>query len=1002
MRISEEISLMSRLSEDVSALFNFTLDDSLSLKKHYSSLLKYYSSMQNNNDLHHIIVGIHHILGDLHSLAEEYNEAIFEYQYCVNLLSKDYESIKDIERNNNPHYLSHILNIVRIMLKLCLVYEKRKTHNSAYITYNELIALLVKFRYINPEELGLSYKQRIKNHSTWKDRNDVIFWDNKNYWVKKVRQEQFYDNVQAKIEGNSEQINYEVNSEELIPQLHIQLTPEKNTLTNRLSLFEDISLVYQALLARLFVLEKKGLSGMTKENVDIVESDFLYLQRAVYYKEKYMIAADFFRKLADILYYKNGLINNESCNFLMSLYFYDYDLEKDLYEYFLENGYEKHDDIMKEISTMPFPREWKWGNEYGNEYVLSVKEDATKDFLRSDSFRKRLTDRGFVLNEKEDKIFCIKEGFGKVNDCQKRRKKLLVGYKPGNFNNINIFVKDKHIPCYACKYYNRSLKIIREKMIQSDIDYKNHLQSQAIFFIEKLGKKELFTSLKENDILTLAASLDGLGNTLFSCSYENDKITDNFIDGLLILINEDRNARKDNPKNGANLWFDKLSNLQLSNIEKTLLYYWGSAAYFRYSAKIKEALERYKKILHVFEAYLLMHQKNEETKKIVTKILDNLKKIIFEKATHLLYMQYENTNIVEVQNLKWIFTKQLYESIPLNLLSNFPDIEEMVIIFCRIEQLCDETESTKLMYKSMPLSQYRIEKTITERIVALHFKADMNMKIIYQLLKFKADFIYKAEFPQVFYKNYLAYLSNNKIELEKYENIFNKKHIENDTKTKIELIDFLIMDTMFALSKIIETISPTVQTTLFTESYMGDIYMQLFECYQIFDFIYIMYRWCDSKDIVQLEKKINGFIGHRIKKDIDDEHDLDATLKKSIENLRNIKQLKAIDEEKSKKFFEEVMEYIDKPDFQNNTTRYLLDMALWKYKRAIEMHHEGGAYQELMSKMYFLEDNLSNNTYQFYFAIERYYNNCGLLNERIKRLKKVRNVSSLFQMDKYT
>jgi len=51
--------------------------------------------------------------------------------------------------------------------------------------------------------------------------------------------------------------------------------------------------------------------------------------------------------------------------------------------------------------------------------------------------------------------------------------------------------------------------------------------------------------------------------------------------------------------------------------------------------------------------------------------------------------------------------------------------------------------------------------------------------------------------------------------------------------------------------------------------------------------------------------------------------------------------------------------------------------------------------------MYFLEDNLNNNTYQFHFAVERYYNNCGILDEREKRLEKICNASSLLDVDKY-
>ena len=1050
MRISEEISLMSRLSEEVSALFNFTLDDSLSLKRHYSKMLQYYSAIQNNtvqnniitqsNDLHHVIVGIHQILGDLHALDEEYNEAIFEYQSCISLLLKEYEEKEDNERNNNPHYLSHILNIVRIMLKLSLMHEKRKTYNTAYVTYNELIALLTKFRYINQNELGLSYKQKIIYESTWKDREDIVFWDDKKHRANKEMKKRFHDNVQAEIEDEGySKLHYKAKIEELIPELHRQLSPEKNTLANRLSLFEDVSLVYQALLARLFVLEKTGLSGITKENVDIVEFDFLCLQRAVYYKEKYMIAADFFRKLADILYYKNGLINSKSCNFFMSLYLYDYNLEEDLYEYFIKNGYDNHKEIVK-ILELPFKEDDK------GIYIEIEEDEEIIKFI--ESFRKRLEKRGIKFRRENQKlIFDNNYDFKRVYGCTGRRKKLMEGYDSTYYSDIR--VKDKRKPCYACKYYSRSLKIMKEKMVQSDDGYIDHPFTKSIFFIEKLSEKESFRSLKKNDILTLAASLDGMGNTMFSCSDEKDKIRKSFIDYFVKLIGRDIHD-EESQKISLNM---DASEEELSYIEKALSYYWAAAAYFKYSANIKEALECYKKILHVFESYLIIHQNGEKKDKELTDNLLIISKLVFKKAAYLLYMQYENTNMVEVQKLKWIFTKQLYESVSLNLLSDFPDIEEMVIIICSIEQLCGQTELAAHLYKSMPLSSYRIENTITERIVALRLKANVNLKILYKLLNCNENINYEAKFPQIFYENYFSYLTEKtlieRLGKECYAHFFyNKKEIEEDERSrpnapnsiidtdvyieKIELVEFLIMDTIFALSKIVETISPTVQTTLFTESYMGGIYIQLFECNQMCDFIHMMYKWCDitkRKETCYPQKsceplkcgmidksvicsKIRNFINDRLYENKKD--DLSAIFMGSRINLSKIanrikssldkikKRDKLPNENYSEIFFKNVMKYIDKSDIQNNRTNYLLDMALQKYKRSIQMHHEGSAHQELMSNMYFLEDDLSNNTFQFYFAIERYFNNCGLLNERIKKLKKVRNVSSLFKIESYS
>jgi len=993
MRISEEISLMSRLSEEVSALFNFSLDDSLSLKEYYSTELKHYATLpniNNNNELHHVISGIHHILGDLYMLSEEYNEAIFEYQCCISLLMKDYEGKSDIEKNNNPHYLSHILNIARIMLKLCLVYEKRKTFDTAYVTYNELIALLTKFRYINSEELGLSYKQRIKkNISTWKDRDDILFLDD-SYWWDKETKKKFNDNVQAEIEDNR-RLHYEANMEELIPQLHRQLSPEKNTLANRLSLFEDVSLVYQALLGRLFILEKTGMNGITKESIDMVEFDFLCLQRAVYYEEKYMIAADFFRKLADILYYKNGLINSENNNFYMSLYFYDHNLEKDLYEYFIKNGYDNYEKLVKKLLTFNISKNFQSKEEGIITYKIEidkinysdVEKRIIKDFFISSDFVKRLQYRFGSENVEYNKytsefIFKNNIELKKISKCQIKRKILLDGYR-----NVNkVLVQDKRVPCYACKFYTRSLRIIKEKMLQSESEEKNHQISKAIFFIENLGSKRMFKSLKKNDIQTLAASLDGLGNTLFSCSREKDKISVQFINNFFTLINSDIHEKNIDDE-------IKWDFLKLSYIEKVLLYYWASAAYFKYAEKIKDAFERYKKLLHVFEAYLTIHQENEKNRKLINKIQDVIK-LIFEKALQILYMQSENTNIGEQHKLNWIFSKPFEESIPFNLLSNYPDMEEMAIAICSIQQLCGNTESAAQMYKKLSSSSYRTNNTIAERIIALRFKADMNMAILYKLLNCK-KLIYETEFS-TFFINYLSFLQTTE-SLYVRANFFIVEGINNDTKTKIELIEFLIMDTMFSLSKIVETISPTIQTTLFTESYLGGVYMQLFECSQVFDFVYTMYRWCEDKNVNKLDSKI-----------INRQRNWPQAISFVWENLYKIKKIFLNENlnENSERFFNEVMKNVNIPDFQNNMIDYPLDMALWKYKRAIEMHHEGNAYQELMSNMYFLEDNLSNNTFQFYFAIERYFNNCGLLNERIKKLKTVRKARPLFEMKKYT
>ena len=992
LRLAEEISIMSRLSTELSALLNFSLDDSLSLKMHYTELLNYYTARQNNtltsggnnntvmvsaeNDFHHIIANIHHVLGDLHMFSEDYNEAIYEYQCSVDILTRKQPWEKINDWCKDPHTSLHILSVVRIMLKLGLAFEKRKTSNDAYLIYNEIVAMLKE---IKTKESNLKNQYRMK------------------------------------------------------------------------ALFDDINLVYQALLARLFVLEKRGLSGINVEDIDKLEEEFLELSPKS--GGKNMIKADFLRKLADILYYKNGLVNMDSFRrWNVALYL---------------SNVPKDSDLRKDISSAK-----------NKNLLYNLNDEKIIEIIQKES--------GKNLTEKDKGII------NKVCCCINQRKHLLSGYWR---EDIEINVKDKRTPCYACRYYNQSLETMRKYLIQ-EFDTENQQEiderkSKSIFFINQLRSKENFKSLKERDILTLAFALDGLGNVLFSCSMtdgkrkkddktntvEGNKIRLEFMKKFAELIERENNYDDDGKR--RQIEWEGLSSL--SSLEKSLLYYWAASAYFKYSGNMKEAFFCYKKVLYVLVSYLEVHKADN----VVENYLSVLKKDLVGRAIQNLYIQYENTNMVEIGMLKDIFIKDEYQHIPLNLLSAFPDLEEIMILYSQLELLCEKHGGkgdnekgtfTAQMYQSLSLSPYRMASTITERILALRFKADVNMKIFTKLLKLD-DFeikSYNPKFPVEFYEKFSKYLKA-EIDLDTYSSFISVlKEDKNDRGTKLDLVEFLITDTKFALSKIIETISPTTQTTLFTESFMGGVYMQLFECSQVFDFIYLMYRLSDKikddeteaisiikriwsfyvtrikikkDEIVVVEKRGNGveqvekeikndantliesiweanktkynvlrtqeiitkfkFVEKNVANETCEEIGKDAQniikhLKGISDIIRNITPKKKEDKKDIAKSFREYLDnHIDYADQHNNNTNYLHEMALRKYKRAIEMHHEGGAYQELLNSMYFLEDNLNNNTYQFHFAVERYNNNCGILNERVKRLKKISNTSSLLNVDKY-
>jgi len=1055
MKITEEISMMSRFSEEVSALFNFTLDDSLSVKRHYSKLLKHYTSINNTlcvdnensqNDLHHVIAGIHQILGDLHHFDEEYNEAIFEYQCCIQALTKN-----NVDKHN-PHFPSHMLNLIRIMLKLGLTHEKRKTYNTAYVVYNELISMLVQFRYFDESKFGMKYVQKIKDKTSadiesdtnWNTKKNMLYYKKyDNYPVEKF-EKIIHPKVVTEDEYDRINLDYEVNAQDVIPRFARQLTPEKNNVIVRLSMFEDIRLVYQALLAKLFLLEKKGLNGITKESLDVMEAEFNYLHRSVHYKDKFIISADFFRKVADILYYKNGFINEQTANnYFMGWYLWDYSVENDIYNYCSMNTFKDYE-VLKKLMKMKYNSKTKSYELKMNESeALKPEErlgeindltendiDTIKKFIKEKNVRIPFR-LDFDFREQVDLdtkgIITLPQDcdYGKIDKCNQRRRTLLKGMDADS--------KNKRVPCYACKYYNRSLKILLENLIGTS--ETEHNVSKSLLYLEAIEHRHKFASLKENDMIILASSLDGLGNVLLSCSYKDDKITPEFLDAFVDYV-----KAKESKEAESITHLYKLK--EMSHLEKSILYFWAAASYFKYSSNTKEAFFCYKKILQILVAYVSVSINKDIKATQADDILDvfntyrlkKIKAVIFERAIQNLYSHYENTNMVEIQKIKWLLSKQMYEKIPLNLLSIFPDLEELVLAFGELELFCNEYGNVHEIYRSTFLSKNRLVNTFTERILSLRLKAMINMKIINQLIEYE-DYFYTDDFPLEFYKKFVSYLNiplegeiAGRLGIENpgqsaeetkylshklgaYGKCLDNNLIENkkDIRDKLDLIEFLIKDTMFSLSKIIETVSPSTKTTLFTESYLGAVYHLLFECNQIYELIYMTYKWTEIENrTADGAKEQQEIVGKIIKLAGASNSSIEGDVKSLLiamntnEGLKRVIKTGSDDKTSSSgQFFTMIFENIDKANIHINISNYLAEMALKKYRRAREMHREGAAYRDMISNIHFLDEDLNNDTSQFYFAIERYFNNCSVIDQNIKKLKDICTESSILDIENY-
>lgn len=320
-RISEEIAYISRISDEAAALFNFTLNESKPTRQYNIRLLNYYIKLNAQVDssnkkgvYYDVMSRIHATLADLYFLEENYARALQEYRNSISLL----DQLKDDKGQESS---TTTITRLRNTLKMALTCEYSKNYETAYAIYCNLVDKMISVREVDERKLGLDLV------NTWTDDwrikqpmivdpnirkidccdkiiNEINPNNKLNTYQHQVRDLMWEDGRQCGEYNNSE---YSLNFENLISGFAKNLSPEKSDFIAKLSLFEDIRLVYKAVLAKLFIIEKMNMSGITLSNIETAEAEFKYLHRTTNLKEKFFVSADFFNELGKILYYKNNI-----------------------------------------------------------------------------------------------------------------------------------------------------------------------------------------------------------------------------------------------------------------------------------------------------------------------------------------------------------------------------------------------------------------------------------------------------------------------------------------------------------------------------------------------------------------------------------------------------------------------------------------------------------------------------------------------------------------------
>jgi len=238
--IANEIFAMTKTDEVFSALFSFSLDEMLPLKKHYLDLLentkKEYLNDKNSSVFIDSISSLQVVLGDLHYYDDELEDAEVYYKSAVQALRKGEEDGKMT--------LERFYVYVRNMLRLGMIYEKRKQYDFAYQIYAELCKWIIQ------------------------ERSTLI-----------------------------------------TPQIKRLLgmnQPEAGDMPFEKMTYEGLKMLYLPFIAKLQIKEKSHIGGIASNHLEQLDEDFESLTSDIDPKAAKLLKAEFYSRVADILYYKNS------------------------------------------------------------------------------------------------------------------------------------------------------------------------------------------------------------------------------------------------------------------------------------------------------------------------------------------------------------------------------------------------------------------------------------------------------------------------------------------------------------------------------------------------------------------------------------------------------------------------------------------------------------------------------------------------------------------------
>ena len=417
---------------------------------------------------------------------------------------------------------------------------------------------------------------------------------------------------------------------------------------------------------------------------------------------------------------------------------------------------------------------------------------------------------------------------------------------------------------------------------------------------------------------------------------------------------------------------------------RALFYYKAAAYMYNLSCERGLSVKCHKEMLYTLVMYFrhLSDRKLqiEEVKDIIA-LLD----YIAQRALVSIYRQKEHIYQSEENVLKWIQGKEMYEEVQYSDVSASPESEAifyeyytaLLELYKKCPRNADLQKKLTTFYRSPIMTGKQSCQTLDTMIVNLKLKAQFNPCFLYQI--FKCRNLCDITFEQI--NTYMNGTMNGfavDVFFPEYNTKGNNSEDELQEKRK-DLLEFLVADSLFCLTRIAEVLTPMRDTTLFNNSFKANIYYTLLQNSTLYKRLYCFYTYGDE-----------AYTDFLIDKSLDDKV---TELSGTPTNNPNLERRDA--------FFKRVAYLTRKSTPSNTYIPYLAERSIYFYTRARQMHTQGRTYQEVMRNLHFLNSDLTNDTMQFYLAAERLYWKTGEMGNREKTLKETYKDVSTYNIGNY-